>query len=126
MNPELLQPILYGGSGLGVGLGVKILYDWLDSKGRVPRAGNGFMTSEEIFAHCANQQRMFREAIESGFSVMATELRGHLQRVDERLDRGDRDFDKIENDLREVVQDLKNIGFGRANGGNGSGGTRQS
>jgi len=112
MQPDMSTMVFVAGSGLVSGLGCKIVYDWLNRRGDVPRARNGFLTSSEILAHCANQQKMLRELIEGGFQIVATELRSHLIQVDERLNRGDNNFDKIEAELRSVVDELKTINRG--------------
>jgi len=96
-----------GGFTFACTLAGKIIWDWLKNRrngtAEVPHAGNGFMTLNELTAHCRNQQNTCTKLMRAEFKIIKTEIKA-------RLDQGDRTFKGLSTQLTEqgeVLTDLQ-------------------
>ncbi|MBW1998618.1 MAG: hypothetical protein JRJ29_11710 [Deltaproteobacteria bacterium] len=77
------------------GIGLWALKSYIKQRTALPKAKNGFVTLEDLKAHCAGMQ-------EQCFKNLTQKMDAIGRVIDQRLSQGDRVFEEHANRLREI------------------------
>lgn len=110
LHDALIVALVAGLAGVLCTMATRIIWDWLKSrKEKIPRAGNGFLTLNDLQSHCEKNQKACVKEVISELKVLRIELESQLSRGEDTFTEINRVLKKHEDLLQAHTLILREI-----------------